>query len=587
MSWPGIQQGVSDAYNSVVNMFAPPDPSTLTWQQQQAQIQRNQALADQLRQQAASPIDIQRGGWGAAAPISWASVLAKGLQGFDAARDEARARQQMAAMGQQDIAGTQQIAKILAGQGGQGTAPPSGQQLGPVAPSAPSPVAGAGATAGGGAAGPALPSPASAPIAGPAGPQPPPTGPAMPPHIPLTQMPGQIGALALPQAGMQPGMGIQDQQNQITNQMAQIMGVRGGPQTQAYQQAVFNNLMQRQNQLYNLTLPMSQAEHDKAILTANLDEQTRKDLADYENKLPQTADQIANARIAQARVNEEVQHDRATEAIQRAANPYAPLEGTGGLAGQAFLDKVAQTNPGLAKQIEAVGTYRQPGANRVTDASIKFMNMVDQAYPNYDQTAFATKDKARAAWATSAQGKQFMSMDNVANHLDMLATLAANLNNTGSPILNSAKNAVESWLGQPAPTTYNAVRDIAAQELVKGIVPGGGGEGERNTAATNLSRSNSPEAIMGAINGAKGLLGSQMANSNRTYQSVTQGLTDLPDRLSPLGKQLLAQGQAAEEATGKGNIGGQSRDDAMKWAQDPKNARDPRLASIKQLYGIP
>jgi hypothetical protein len=48
------------------------------------EIQRRQKLAEMLQQQADQPIDVQQGG-GQPAPISWLSVLAKGLQGGTAA----------------------------------------------------------------------------------------------------------------------------------------------------------------------------------------------------------------------------------------------------------------------------------------------------------------------------------------------------------------------------------------------------------------------------------------------------------------------------------------------------------------------
>src|SRR5215831_4025671 len=78
-------------------------PQQLPYQLQLAQIQRQQALADQLGQENDKPIPVMTGG-GQPAPISWGSVLGKALGDVSGAMRQNYANNQLQQLGQQDAA---------------------------------------------------------------------------------------------------------------------------------------------------------------------------------------------------------------------------------------------------------------------------------------------------------------------------------------------------------------------------------------------------------------------------------------------------------------------------------------------------
>lgn len=232
--------------------------------------------------------------------------------------------------------------------------------------------------------------------------------------------------------------------------------------------------------------------------------------------------------IQWAQFNETKRHDQAVE--DAAAHPFG--KSVGNETGDAFLAQVAKENPGLANQVKAIATYRQAPPGRGTKQGIALLSLVNQYEPGYDATQYNTKQKARNDYGTGVQGKSVVAINNAMAHLDLLGKLADAMGNGDVQALNAAKQAYEQQFGSPAPTTFDAVRNIAAQEVVKSVVPGGGGVAERAAAAEDFKKSASPQQMHGAINGVRGLFAGQLHNSKRQYEKLT-GLKDFNDFLSP------------------------------------------------------
>ena len=100
--------------------------------------------------------------------------------------------------------------------------------------------------------------------------------------------------------------------------------------------------------------------------------------------------------------------------------------------------------------------------------------------------------------------------------------------------MNALKNTVNTQFGVTAPNTFNGLKDIVGQEIVKSIVPGGGGEGERQEVAKKLSQASSPQQLAAMLDGYKELGGAQLRDLKVQYENGTfHKRNDFDDKLIP------------------------------------------------------
>lgn len=217
--------------NSYVNLGGTGD-----YQTDVARLSRQQQLADQLQREALEPLQAPQG---ATAPISWTNVLAKALQGWGARRQSDKIDERYQQLGQQDRDASQALLAQLTKQ----------------TPAVPGPQTTVSGT---------LPS-----LPGQTAPQP--QGPQVPMQTPT----------APPQAALSP-----------QEQMAAILGARGGPQTQMIQSAMLPQLMQRQNKEWEADQPMTRAAREQGAMQLQNQEQG----ALYQNKLGPTQEQVIQNR---------------------------------------------------------------------------------------------------------------------------------------------------------------------------------------------------------------------------------------------------------------------------------------------------
>ena len=131
------------------------------------------------------------------------------------------------------------------------------------------------------------------------------------------------------------------------------------------------------------------------------------------------------------------------------------------------------------------------------------------------------------------------SLNTAVDHLDTLGKLATALQNGDTRAINYLGNEVAKQTGQPAPTSFDAAKQIVGQEVVKAIVANGGGEREREEAARHLSSANSPEQLAGTIATLQNLMGGQLSSLKLRYEGVT-GRKDFETKLSEPTKRLFA-----------------------------------------------
>ena len=133
------------------------------------------------------------------------------------------------------------------------------------------------------------------------------------------------------------------------------------------------------------------------------------------------------------------------------------------------------------------------------------------------------------------------------NHLETMDKLADQLANTDVRIFNKAANALGKELGATAPTNFDAAKQLVASEVIKAVVQNGGGVTERQEAAEQFARANSPKQLKDVINTYRELLGGQLQSLKQQYETGTNR-KDFNQKLLPNTRKLLetnAPGAAA------------------------------------------
>lgn len=178
--------------------------------------------------------------------------------------------------------------------------------------------------------------------------------------------------------------------------------------------------------------------------------------------------------------------------------------------------------------IDMLGNYQLDPKQALARASIgqraALVAAVQQKYPGWDETTYDAKKGAAQKFTYGDQGNQLRSNATATEHLDQLEQLAGALNNGDIRVINQIGNAFGIQAGTPPAQVFNAVRHIVGQEVVKSIVAGGGGEGERKDAADAFDSSSSPQQFLQTKAAVKNIMKAQA--DNLMEQRRAAGLPD-------------------------------------------------------------
>ena len=219
--------------------------------------------------------------------------------------------------------------------------------------------------------------------------------------------------------------------------------------------------------------------------------------------------------------------------------PIAPIAPAGG-PGAPVVAAAQPAKPAGALQglVDGIGSYSMPESvamARVPPAMKSFIQaQVKQQYPDYDPGTYAERQASNRAFSANGKMGQAVKSFNVGlAHLDTLSDLATKLNNGQVPVLNAAGNYIAKQSGGTAQTNFEAAKNIVTDEVVKAIVGGGGGVGDREKAADTIKAAQTPQQLQQAIGTVKTLMGGQLVGLEQSYRAGT-GKKDFRDRyLSP------------------------------------------------------
>jgi hypothetical protein len=140
----------------------------------------------------------------------------------------------------------------------------------------------------------------------------------------------------------------------------------------------------------------------------------------------------------------------------------------------------------------------------------RILGRVMEINPQYDATTVSAKKTAATAPSPAARSATRCARSRRPNaHLDQLGELADALDNGNVQVVNKVQNYFSKATGSPNVTNFDAIKAIVGQEVVKAIVAGGGGVGEREEAAKIFSSASSPAQLKGAIQHYRMVMGAQ------------------------------------------------------------------------------
>ena len=197
----------------------------------------------------------------------------------------------------------------------------------------------------------------------------------------------------------------------------------------------------------------------------------------------------------------------------------------------------------LANQVRAIGEGREPSPaarSLTTPAGRQLMEMVSAAYPGYDAKQYGTMGAAEKAFTSGKKGDTTRSLNVAVDHLGTLQQVADALQNGDTRMFNQAGNFIALQTGNPAPTDFNAVKRIVADEVTKAVLGSAGALGDRKAADDAINSANSPAQLKSVIDRYKQLMGGQLAGMETQYTASTNK-KDFRDRfLTPTTKAALA-----------------------------------------------
>lgn len=119
----------------------------------------------------------------------------------------------------------------------------------------------------------------------------------------------------------------------------------------------------------------------------------------------------------------------------------------------------------------------------------------------------------------NSPSSKITAANNAVGHLGTVAELANALQNGNVPLINAASLKFKQEFGYDAPTNYDALLRVVGPEVIKSIVPGGGGEAERNQVIETLSRRGSPQQLVGSIQQYLHAIGRQVYGTYLQYKA--------------------------------------------------------------------
>ncbi|CAB5194946.1 hypothetical protein UFOVP169_45 [uncultured Caudovirales phage] len=220
-------------------------------------------------------------------------------------------------------------------------------------------------------------------------------------------------------------------------------------------------------------------------------------------------------------------------------------------AAQMYVQTGQMPQVGMGKNAQAIRSQiLERGAQLAMGGGAKASDAAGNVIGN--KIDVSTRTKANKDFSTGTQGKQVTAFNTAIDHLSTMDKLSDALQNNDIKAFNSLGNIIAKQTGQPAPTNFDAAKQIVTSEVIKAVVASGGGVTERQEAERNFASASSPAQLKGVIQTYKKLLGGQLKSLNLQYENTT-GKKDFESKLTPDAKAEL-KSVTAQTAPANTNI---------------------------------
>jgi hypothetical protein len=214
-----------------------------------------------------------------------------------------------------------------------------------------------------------------------------------------------------------------------------------------------------------------------------------------------------------------------------------------GLTGPELLSVMPKS---LAGQVNAIVEHRAAPPSGNSARSSQLMQIVQAADPTYDAQQYKTKQGIETAFTAGLPARTLKSINVADDHLKVLDSTIDALNNGDIKLLNKFGNAVATQMGVPAPTDFNAVKRIVADELAKAVIGGVGALGDRKSIDDTIDAASNPVALRSVIKRYQQLMEGQRTGLAEQYKSGGGNNANVLD--------LLNKNKPAAPATGEWKV---------------------------------
>jgi hypothetical protein len=305
--------------------------------------------------------------------------------------------------------------------------------------------------------------------------------------------------------------------------------------------------LERQKILEDVPLAEQSQKLDQGVLNARLALQELKERTQSQMlgtalrataKPDQSAQNLQLKTIDTPNGKQEVIFDPHTGKISPQGQPFVPGAGAMDDATKDMLyqywNNTHALPPGFSRKPDVVMGIMKDIANRAaaegkTDAAIMANSQLMKSRQRVEND-FTPGGKL---------GTALVSTNRVVAHLGDYMDLFNGLQNGDVQAVNYAKNKIGGWFGKEAPIDIKAVAPILGDELTKSIVPGGGGERERETFASNFSAAQTPGQAAHVIHDYLTFLRDQVEGTRYAYEQSLDRHDFLSKYLTPRTREVF------------------------------------------------
>lgn len=212
------------------------------------------------------------------------------------------------------------------------------------------------------------------------------------------------------------------------------------------------------------------------------------------------------------------------------------------MTGEDYLKTLPQDEAAYLKKVRDYDAALPSAGSRAPNAQ-RLRDDFYHAYPgDYSEAMYPAYSAAKKKFFSGPASDSIKSFNVSMYHLDTLQKAGEALQHGDIPLFNSLTDWYKKETGKAAPTDFNAIRNIVADEITKAVIGSKGALSDREATQDTIAMKQSPEQFAGIINKYKELMSGQLMGMKQQFTSTTGMPGDVFDRflLPTTREQLLA-----------------------------------------------